>query len=62
MPLINAHAGVYSEARCLNNGLSLHLHLYLVYASNKALISLCICPDLPEHSLLTDAISTKFTV
>ena len=35
LPLINAHVDVFSKARGLNVGLSLHLHPCLVYASSK---------------------------
>ena len=35
MPLMNTHAAVSSEARCLNSGLSLHLNPYSVYENSK---------------------------
>ena len=42
--------------RDLKFGQRLHLHLYFLYMSRKALACL---RDTPEHSLLADAISTK---
>ena len=50
--LINIYADVSSDANGLNFGLSIHLHPYFVYASNKGL---------PESLLLADAISTKIS-
>ena len=50
----NAHAVIFSEARSLNCGQSLHLHSYFVYARLWR-----VCPGLPEHSLLDNAISKK---
>ena len=46
MPVINAYAYVSNEAKCLNFGPG-HLFTLFVYASN-------------EHTLIADAISTKF--
>ena len=34
-PLINDHDDVSSDARSLQFGLSLHLHLYFLYASSE---------------------------
>ena len=50
IPLISAHIDVPSEPRILIFGLSLHLHPYFMSASR--------CADLPEPTLLGDAIST----
>ena len=57
--IIKVHADVSRKNRGLNFGQSLNMYLYFVYMSRKALTSLCICTDSPEHSLLADAISTK---
>ena len=35
--------------------------LYLCMRAAKALASLCICTDSPEHSLLDNTIMTKFS-
>ena len=35
--------------------------LYLCMRAAKALASLCVCTDLPEHSLLDNTISSKFS-
>ena len=48
MPLINAHADIFSRVRGLNIGLGLHIHPYFVLNYNKG-----ICADSPEPSLLT---------
>ena len=50
MPLINAHADVYSKARGLNFGLSLYLHPCFMYTS---------CEGSGEPSMFDDAISAK---
>ena len=54
MPLINAHADISSEARCLNICQSLHPSLLYAGAAN-ALVSLRICAASLEPSLLAEA-------
>ena len=51
-----------SKTRYLNFGLSLHIHLYFVNAGSQGSgksAHMCICADLPEPSLLADAISSE---
>ena len=48
--LINAHADIFSIARSLNFGLSLHLHPFFVYASSEGF---------GESAHIADAISIK---
>ena len=63
-PPLNAYADLSSGARGLNFGLILHLHPDFVYDSMqaaKALVSLHICADTPEPSLLVSVISTKIS-
>ena len=60
MPSIKAHADISNKARGLNFGLSLHLHQYLLYASNQGSGgSTQTCADWREPSLLADVINIK---
>ena len=43
----------------LSFGLNLHKHPNFVYVSNEGSASLRVCADLPETSLLADAINNK---
>ena len=58
-----AHADIISNARCLSFGVRLHQHPYFALSmqAGKTLISLRICADSPELSLLTNAISTDIS-
>ena len=59
---LNNHAGLSSEARGLNCGLSLHLHPYFVYVQAvKALANLHIFAGFSEPSWLENVISTKIS-
>ena len=58
-PSLNAYVDVSRKARGLNYGLSLQLYPSLCTQAAETLVSLCICADSPESSLLADAISTK---
>ena len=61
--ILNAHADVFSKARCLSFGLSLHQHSFfaLCMQAAKALASLRIYADTPEPSLLANAIRTEIS-
>ena len=56
-PLINAHAGESIKARDLNFSPNLYLHQYFVYASSEGSGH----DESPDHSLLSDAISTEIS-
>ena len=58
MPSINALAGISGGARGPKFGPSPHLYPYFVSIKEvKTFVSLCICTDSPELSLLDNAIS-----
>ena len=58
---LNAHAKISSGVKDLYFGLSLYLHPYFVYVSNKGSDDFVHCAGSPEPSLLSDSISTKIS-
>ena len=59
---LNVRADVFSGDRGLKFGLSLHLHQLIVHAISEAPACLSICIDLPEPSLIANAVSNIFLV
>ena len=58
---IKANAIVSIWVRIFVFGLSLHLYPRFILRVVNALVSLCICTDSPEPSLLADAISIEIS-
>ena len=61
MSSTNALVDESNIARSLNIRLDLLLYQYFVYASSEALVSLCMCTDSPEPSLLDNLISNNIS-